>query len=125
MLTLRVQYGQLAVLVPVRFNPHVQQALGHEAEDAGVVGVVAADVQPLLQLKEDVKEPHAISIELLTAHDKHVEAVTDPALHGGVEGIDIRRTALPQDLPRGVQVDCMVGVGVLAVVGLNPVIAGP
>ena len=51
------------ILNMVRLNPAAYQPLACKAEDAPVVYVVIRYVQPLLQLKQNGKQPLAICIK--------------------------------------------------------------
>ena len=94
-LLLHEHIRQLFICIPVCLDPDIQQSFGHEAEDARVVAVIAADVEASFELEEDVEQPRAIGMDFFTAHDEHVEAVTDSAFHRGVENVHIVWITLP------------------------------
>ena len=65
----------------VVLQPYIEQALTHEAEDARLIGIPASDVDALLEFAENGKEPAAIGVKEVAAHDEHVEHVRPAAVH--------------------------------------------
>ncbi len=106
-------------------EPHVEEALGEEAVDAGFVGVVGANVDAAFQGEEDVEEPGGVFVEEAFFHDEHVEDMEGAAAHDSLEGVAVAGVFLGDDLLDFIQVFFVVGVLVLAPHGLDVVAPFP
>ncbi len=105
----------------VVLQPDVEEELADEAVDAGFVRRVAADVYAALELAEDGKEPFAVLVIEVLAHDKHIEHVRPGAVHDEVIGRHVVGIELLHDLPRDREAFGMMGVQVMALVALDVV----
>ena len=101
----------------VGLQSDVQEPFSHEAEHPFVVIRICGDVQPGFQLKEDVEQPAAVTVQQVAPHDEHVEPVSPGPCEGAVKGFNIVRAALGQNLPRDGQVFLVVCMDILAVAG--------
>ena len=103
----------LMVVDVVVLQPYIEQALTHEAEDARLIGIPAGDVDALLEFAENGKEPAAVGVKEIAAHDAHVEHVRPAAIHDGLEGRHIRRELLGYDLLGQVEAFGVMGMVVV------------
>ena len=103
----------LMVVDVVVLQPYIEQALTHEAEDARLIGIPAGDVDALLEFAENGKEPAAVGVKEIAAHDEHVEHVRPTAVHDGLEGRHIRRELLGDDLLGQVEALSVMGMVVV------------
>ena len=103
----------------VLLEPDVEHQLADEAVDASLVGGVAADVYPVLNLEQDVEHPLAVSVVEVFAHDEHVEHVGPGALHDGIMCLDVFRIIRADDFVKGLQAFCMMGMQVMGFIRFN------
>lgn len=105
----------------VRFEPDVEEELGDEAVDSLLEGVPAGGVDALLQSEEDIKEPGHVGVEVIAAHDEHIEHVGRCLLHDVLEGGFVGRIFLADDGFGLVQSYRRMGVIVMGAIGLDVV----
>lgn len=72
---LQEDHGDFLFLQVLPFEPHVEEAFGEEAVDAGFIGAVGGGVDAALQGEEDVEEPGGVFVEEAFLHDEHVQDV--------------------------------------------------
>ena len=118
---LQEDHGDFFFLQVLPLQPHVEEALGEEAVDAGFVGAVGGGVDAALQGEEDVEEPGGVFVEEAFFHDEHIQDVEGAAAHDCLEGVAVAGVFLGDDLLHLVQVFLVVGVLVLAADGLDVV----
>ena len=115
-LLLEEGYILLAIRDLVLLQPDIEHQLADEAVDAGLVGGVAADVDPILDLEQDIEHPLAVRIVEVLAHDEHVEHVGPGALHDHIVRLDVFWIIRADDLFQRLQALGVVGMQIMGFV---------
>lgn len=122
-LLLEEGYILLAIRDFVLLQPDIEHQLADEAVDAGLVGGVAADVHPVLNLEQDVEHPLAVRVVEVLAHDEHVEHVGPGAPHDHIVRLDVFWIIGADDLFQRLQALGVVGMQIMGFVRFDIIAA--
>ena len=123
MLVFHEHIGDIPVCDGILCQPDIQQPFGKIAVDALFGLIPHGYIEAALHREQHGKQPRAVLIEDVAAHDEHVEAVPASLTHDLIKAQEIVRAELIDDFAGEHYALAVVGVNILLIVGFDIVAA--